>query len=478
MIKFLGFLPDVDPVTPGVVKDCNNIIPTTKGLKAVPSPIDAGITAASTTTNSLVVVRKLNDDPRTFVGTETTLEEATGGAWVDRSRTTPDYACGSDSRWSFAQFGDYTLAANVADTMQVSQTTTFADISGSPKAAYIAVSDGFVMAVNTDSSSDQWHCSAYLDYSDWVEAISTQCTSGRLIGGGSFTGVKKFSNGFVAWKKNATYVANYVGAPIVFQWDEIPGDVGCPTGHAAIDIGDRVAFLGNDDFYIFDGANNISIGQGIREWFFADALATYAHKTVVTYNPITANISWHYPSTASSSGVPDKALVYNVRSNKWSKYAITIEAAANYYPAGLTFEGIGSEYGTYDDLPTDISYDSPYWTSETALSGIMKTDHILYTLTGKPETSTLTMNSFGDDELYSTINRVRPRFTTAPESSSIDYSYDDSYGDNYTFKNTFNLNNGKYDLLHSSRWHEVKLNFVGEMEITGVNIGIVEDGTQ
>ena len=478
MISLLGFLPDVDPVTPGAIKDCNHIIPTTKGMKAAPSALDAGVTAASDVTNSLFATKKLDDTTRTFVGTDETLEESSGGDWVDRSGDT--YSCGTDYRWSFAQFGNYTLAANRGDVMQVSVSTTFADIAGSPQARYIAVNQGFVMAVNLSTAADGWHCSAYQDHTDWTGPLSTQSTSGRIISDNYFTGVKSFGDGFVAWKKNSTYLATYVGSPVVFDFSEIPGDVGCPDGSAAVDIGDRIAFVGNgDDFYIFDGANNIPIGAGIREWFFTNLDPQNAHRTIATYNRITANITWHFVSNAAGDNNPNMAVVYNIHSNKWGKYALTIEAASSSYIApGLTYDDFGAEYLTWDDAHTDISYDSPVWLAGVALSGVMLTDHILYTLTGVPPNSTFTLNTFGDDEAYSTVTRVRPRFITAPQSSTINYSYDDEYGDQFSFFNTFDLKNGKYDLMHSARWHEVKYNFVGNMEIIGTNVSIVMDGTQ
>jgi hypothetical protein len=475
MIPFLGYAPDLDPTTAGVLKDVSNILPTTKGFKPVSSPASAGLSAVSAAANSLAVIEKLDATRRTFAGTASTLEEAGASGWTDQSKVA-GYNCGSDSRWSFAQFGNYTLAANIGDPIQVSTASTFADISGSPQAAHIAVSDGFVMAANLSTNSDGWHCSAYLDHTDWTEAVSTQCTSGRLVGGGEITGLKKLGSGYVAFKKNATYLATYVGAPVVFQWDEIPGDVGCPTGNAAVDIGDRIAFLGHDDFYIFDGARSIPIGNGVREWVFQNADASYLHKTIATYNNVSGNVTWYFVSN-SGSGNPDTGLVFNVRSGKWGKFSQTIEAAANYYPAGQTIDGLDSDYATIDDLP-EIPFDSPYWFASTASAGIIKTDHILYTLTGAPGTSSVTMNTFGDDQLFSTVTMVRPRFLTAPATSTIDYSYDNEYGDSFTYKGTFNLRSGKYDLMHSSRWHQVKFDFTGNFEIVGAKVTVVPDGEE
>lgn len=475
MIKLLGYAPDIDPTTSGVLKEVSNIVPTTKGFKSVNSPVSAGLTAVSAEANSLAVMEKLDGTRRTFAGTSATIEEAGASGWTDQSQL-GGYNCGADSRWSFAQYGNYTLAANIGDLIQVSTATTFADITGSPQAAHIAVSDGFVMAANLSTYSDGWHCSAYLDHTDWTESVSTQSTSGRLVGGGEITGLKKLGSGFVAFKKNATYVATYVGAPVVFQWNEVPGDIGCPTGNAAVDIGDKIAFLGHDDFYIFDGSSQTSIGSGVREWFFRNVNESYAHRTVASYNNTTGNVTWYFVSSNGQS-YPDTSLVYNVRTGKWGKFAQTIEAAANYFPASATIDGLATDYATIDGLP-DISFDSPYWSAGTASAGIIKTDHKLYTLTGTPNTSSFTLNTIGDDEQFSTITMVRPRFIAAPVTSSVDYLYDNDYGDVFTLKGSYTLSNGRYSLLHSARWHELKFSFTGEMEIIGAVVKLELDGTE
>lgn len=482
MTPFIGFQPDVDPTTAGIFKDCENIVPTTKGFRAFYSQVNAGLTAVSDDVNSLAVVENLAGTRYTYAGTDNTLEEAGAAAWTDRTRAVGGaYSCGADDRWSFAAFGNTILAANIADTMQAATMgAAFADISGSPQAKYIAVSQGFVMAANLSTNADGWHCSAYLDHTDWTEAVSTQCTSGRLVGGGQITGLKALGTGFVIFKRNSMYVGSYVGAPVVFQWDEVPGDVGTATSNAAVSVKDTIFFLGNDDFYAFDGARPVPIGHGVREWFFEHFDQAYDYKTIASYNEATGNIIWYYVSEGGNGSI-DSAIVYNVWSNKWGKFSASIVAAATYYSGGIIIDGATTDlsdlYATIDDM-TDISFDSPYWASAVATAGVIKSDNILYTLTGTPGASSITMNTFGDDETYSTITRVRPRFLTEPTTTTIDYSYDNYFGDGFTYKGTYSLNNGKYDLLYSARWHQVKLNFTGEMEINGARISIVEDGVQ
>ena len=39
MIGFVGFAPDLDPSTPGVITDCIQLIPNERGMEAAPSAV-------------------------------------------------------------------------------------------------------------------------------------------------------------------------------------------------------------------------------------------------------------------------------------------------------------------------------------------------------------------------------------------------------------------------------------------------------
>jgi uncharacterized protein YfiM (DUF2279 family) len=45
MIPFSSFSPDIDPTTPGVITDCENLIPTLRGYAGAPSGVSVGMSA-------------------------------------------------------------------------------------------------------------------------------------------------------------------------------------------------------------------------------------------------------------------------------------------------------------------------------------------------------------------------------------------------------------------------------------------------
>jgi hypothetical protein len=265
---------------------------------------------------------------------------------------------------------------------------------------------------------------------------------------------------------------------LVWDWERVPGDIGCPSNDALVDIGGAIAFLGNDDFYIFDGSRPIPIGEGIREEFFAEYDVSKGYRTMGVYDVPEGNIWWFYCSRSNSGTRPDKCLIYNVRMRKWGRAAEAPDAVGRYYGAGITYHGLGTEYSTYQDLPTDITYDSSYWTAGNPNVTLIKSDFKIYEMNGSPKDSFITLNNIGDDSRFTSFRRLTPRFYIEPVSSTMDYLYDNDNGDSFTTKMSVSYDTRKrYDVLWSSRWHRCRLNMVGDWEISSARASILPDGS-
>lgn len=478
----LQFAPDLDPTANGVIMACTNIVPTMKGYTASYIGTNTAYAALATAARNLVILRSLNNTTRFFAGTQTKIFEGSSGTWTDRSSGA--YDIGSDTRWSFAQFGSKALAIAKTVTLQYSSAGAFAAVAGAPKATHMATNAGFVMLADTNDGtygdqSDRWWCSATLDETDWTPAVTTECATGRLVDTpGPITGLFAFGNGFVAFKQNSMYVGTYTGAPAVWNWQLLPGEVGVHSKGCVIPVGPELYFMGTDNIYQFDGSRPVPVGSQLREWFYKTELnPAYKFTTLAAYDRPNQFIWFFYVSTGSSATL-DKALVYHVPTGRWGSVTITVEAATTYLSDSVTFESLGTLYATYDDLPTGISFDSPYWTSQSEVMAIANGSHVVQTLAATATTSSLTTGMVGDPQQFSTVSRVVPRFMTAPTSASLSHQYDNDYGDNWTAGPSATLTNGKFDLMWSARWHREVMSFVGGYEIIDYKVLLTADGSE
>ena len=227
---------------------------------------------------------------------------------------------------------------------------------------------------------------------------------------GPITAGKKLGDIIVAYKESAMYVGQYVGAPLIWDFRRVPGDIGTPVQEAVVSTGTAHFFIGPDDFYMFDGSRPTALNSPVRNWFFNNVNRSLLYKTCGTFDRVNQRAYWWFVSSCLSSGTLDKCIVYNVKTNQWGKIHKSIEYVAEYITAGMTYEGLGTAYSTYDDLPTYISYNSPFWNSGGSVVTYFGTDHKAYQLSGVSGESSIVTGHYGDNINYSTIEQNTPAF--------------------------------------------------------------------
>jgi hypothetical protein len=484
MTPIKGFLPDSDPNSPGIITACSNIIPFEAGMKGAPSPLETTVDALAAECRGAVVATKLDGSRRVIAGTQTKLYELSGTAWTDRTDTgLGSYTGSTESRWSFAQFGDTTVATNLVDDMQSSSSGAFATIDGAPKAKIvISASNNFVVAFNTiddtyGTSPDRWWCCAQADETDWTPSVTTLATTGRLVATeGPILAALSLGDNPVAYKSKGIYVGLFSGIPEVFQWNLASSDVGAVGQDAVCAIGGTIHFIVADDgFWLFDGTRPVPVGVGkVRKWFLDNSNPAYRYRTQCIYDKQSNLVRVYFPSSASS-GTCDRCLVYHVTSQEWGLEDATIEAALAYIAPGVTIHGLDSIASTIDALP-NIPIDSQYWLSGGQTPSYFNSSHQIVSLNGECGSSSITTCDVGDDDRVSMISRVRVRYTQSPTTATATGYYKMNEGDALSIGASGSINDGKFDLRQSGRFHRVRVEMTGDHKITGYDVGLIPAG--
>lgn len=484
MIPLLGFAPDIDVTTPGVITDCVNFIPCANGMEGGPSAsTPSDVPALDAECLGAAVVTNLAGVRRVIAGAATKLYELSGGAWVDIGRATA-YGASADARWSVIQFGDSTLAANTVDPIQRSIGTgiAFANITGAPTAEII-FSVGFqVMALNVNdgvNKQDGWHCCAINDDTDWAPSLTTQAASGRLVSTpGAITAGAKLGAYAVAYKSKSIHIGQYVGAPDVWDWQQVQaGDIGCVGKEALCDLGTAHFFVGEDNFFVFDGSRPTPIGDEVRQWFYDHSNPSYRHRTKCVFDRQNARVWVFFPSNSATTC--DSALVYHVKTQKWGRSDRTVEAVLNYIAAGLTFDSWDRAGVTYDSLPA-VAFDSQFWLSGGQALAAFNASHQLQLLTGSSVSSSFTTGDVGDDDAASLLSRVRLRYAPglAPESASLQAGGKMNSGESFATGPVATMTDGKFDVMQEARWHRATVAFSGPVRVTGMKADFQDAGTR
>jgi hypothetical protein len=473
MIPLLGFAPDADSTTPGVITDCTNFIPYDNGMEGGPSaqtPVDVPALAAECL--GAAVVTNLSGVRRVIAGAATKLYELSGGAWVDESRASA-YNANADNRWSITQFGNTTLASNKADTIQRSTGAgvNFADIATAPTADIIFSVGSQVMAANIHDGTDKpdgWAVCALNDETDWTPSLTTQAATGRLVSTpGVLTAGKRLGEFAVLYKNKTIYMGRYVGTPSIWDWVPVAGgEAGCVGKEAIDDLGGVHMFVGDENIWQFDGTRPVPMADGtVRQWFNDNCNPSFRYRCKVSFDRKNNRVWIFFPS--NSSETCDSALVYHVGNKKWGVSNRSVEAVLAYISAGLTFSTWDDAGSTYDTLPA-TSYDSPFWLAGDPSLAAFNTSHQLQTLDGDSTSSAFTTGDIGDDSQYSLLTGIRLRYAPgfSPTTGTVQTYHKANSGDSYTTGSAGSIADGKFDVMNEDRWHKAAFSFTGQVKVT------------
>jgi hypothetical protein len=478
MPSIIGFAPDMDTTMPGVLVDCANLLPSIRGMRAAPSAVSAGMPALASAALGAATVMKLDNTRRLFAGTATKIFEEVTGAWVDVTRVSAPYS--GASKWRFTQFGNVTVATDNADILQQSQAGAFTDISGAPKAAIIESVAGFVFLFNTTDPTngvrpDGWFCSGLFDQTIWTPSEATQCAFGRMVDTpGDIRAGRGLGPDIVVYKETAMYYGTYQGPPVIWAFPVISNQIGAPCQEAVVSIGTAHLFMGNDNFYMFDGTRPQPIGDMIKTWFFARQNPSFKQTVASVHDHANSLVFWYYVSV-NSTGAIDSCVVYNYKTQRWGKADRAIEAAVDFINGQITWTSLGNLGPEWEDLP-QVPWNSPFWTSVGVLPSVIDPTHTVQTLTGAAGQSSLMTGDFGDDEQYSLLSYVRPRFAQDPTSATMTTQERFTLGGLFTPGATSTYSDGKFDVDISARYHRALMTFQGNCEIIGYTPKLIPDG--
>jgi len=200
----------------------------------------------------------------------------------------------------------------------------------------------------------------------------------------------------------------YVGSPVVFQFDRIEENRGAWADRSVLPVGNMIFYLADDGFYMVSGGQSVPIGAGkVDETFIADLNSSYLHRMSAAAFPNQKIVMWSYPSTSSADGTPDKVIMYNWASQKWSFGQFNHELIYRAQSVGTTLDGLDAAGYTNIDTMT-VSLDSKVWMGGTLQMSAFDTSHKLSYFTGTALDAVLETGEWGGKDRID-VNEIIPQ---------------------------------------------------------------------
>jgi len=475
MIQFGEWLPDQPDFQNVGATEAKNVMPSASGYTPIKA-LEALSGAADNRIRGIFPAKDTSSNIKLFAGDagKLYLFDATDSGLDDVSKS-GGYSLQSEDYWRFVQFGNRVIAAGGinAPTQQfvVGTDTAFSDLTGCPKAKFVANVRDFVMTAHIDESGTttpyrvRW--SAINDATSWTIGTD-QADSQDIADAGEITGLVGGEYATILLER-AIVRATYVGTPLIFQFDKVETTRGCQFPGSVANVGHTVFYLSNDGFYAFDGQQSTPIGaEKVNRWFFDEFDAQNSERLSCAVDPKNQVVMWSFVSNSATAVEPDKVLIYNYALQRWSYGEFETEFLAPYFTAGYTVETLDNISSSIEDLPASL--DSDLYKGGGYIFGGSK-DKKLHSFTGSPIAATVETAEFAlGQNRHAVVNRVIP--LTQGGAVTVQVGTRNRQTDQQSFGTAASLNTqGFCPTRAQGRFHTVRCNLTGNWKFAqGVDI--------
>jgi hypothetical protein len=154
------------------------------------------------------------------------------------------------------------------------------------------------------------------DRNDWTATATNQAGNFRLSSGSVIQAAAKYGLIMLVWTDVDMWAMQYIGFPLVYSFNQIAVNCGLIAPRAWAIQGSTVAWLSQNDFFIYQGAQAVVVPCAVRDFIFDNIDRNYAKAIHADSNTWFDEITWWFP-TMGSMGVCNAYVKWNVTENVW-----------------------------------------------------------------------------------------------------------------------------------------------------------------
>lgn len=261
----------------------------------------------------------------------------------------------SGAYWSLSQWGDWILATNGEDAVQIYKdgTGNFVDLThdlgGTLTAEIVLTTKVYAILFGTDSEGRTIRWSDEDDVEAYSPALDN--AAGDLFIRGIETPIRaavNFGQGAVFYGINSAHLLRWTGPPYYFGEEVLPGNAGVLGKNAVVAVRGTHFGLGlHGPWAMVPGENPQPLATpAVRNYMYNDLDFDNADKSVVWYDQQQELIIFSYPSMEDGTGEPTRSIALSLESQAWSPldFAPTAADASPVYQYTSAGDYLGAIY--------------------------------------------------------------------------------------------------------------------------------------
>ena len=163
-----------------------------------------------------------------------------------------------------------------------------------------------------DSMFIRW--STQENQNEWTPSSVNTAGSHRLTAGNQIQAAVRSRGAILIWTDTALYQMQFIGPPLTFGFKQLGSNCGAVGLNAAVDVNGIAYWMGNDSFFLYDGAVK-KIPCSVQDHVFDSISPSSLTEVYCASNADYNEVMWFYAD--STSNVINKQVVYNYLENLW-----------------------------------------------------------------------------------------------------------------------------------------------------------------
>ena len=240
------------------------------------------------------------------------------------------------------------LSSNLAATTSVSSAPTksrFMMVSGDDRHVICFGTETTIADTSTqDNMFIRW--SDQETVNTWTPTATNTAGSQRLTAGNQINAAVRSRGAILVWTDTALYQMQFIGPPFTFGFKQLGSNCGAVGINASVDISGISYWMGNDSFFMFDGAVK-KIPCSVQDYVFDDMNVNAIGDVFCASNTDFNEVMWFYPS--SNSLQIDRHVTFNYAENLWYTGSL---ARSSWADRGVYSNPYATEYDSTDSTAT------------------------------------------------------------------------------------------------------------------------------
>jgi hypothetical protein len=184
------------------------------------------------------------------------------------------------------------------------------------------------------------------DPATWTPTATNTAGSQRLTDGNQINAAVRSRGVILIYTDTALYQMQFIGPPFTFGFRQLGTNCGAVGIKSAVDVNGIAYWMGNDSFFLFDGAVK-KIPCSVQDYVFDDINNNALGDVFCAVNSDFNEVIWFYPSKNSTQ--IDRNVTYNYAENIW--YIGTL-ARSSWADRGVYSNPYAAEFEASDTTAT------------------------------------------------------------------------------------------------------------------------------